>query len=422
MINEVLQTDRINTDADANIKGINLQKVRAAERLLKAVIQGKKALYCTIEHVDDVLQGDWGEETVIKYTAEQNKSYTTGFSMNSHEIKNSLRIFFDTWLGTVETSERIQFVFYTNANIKKENRAGIFKDKKVELPNEPMLQLLIEERYDEAFPFVLPIFKEYYIEQHKKHINVPEDIESYQRILESMTEEQWKKFFGLIEWSFGKADEIEVRKNIDNLVEELCVKFDVNKKYAGLISSKILDMVESRKFEEDFLKSIVHVAEVENLFLRCAQEARLEEKLDPMYARWDEIEIGDVRNISEKILSVCDGFEEECLDELEEEYVDGAYEQKHHQNYKQVKAYNYRVYKVCKKIIGKFLKNNTGELTQEQIEQLMETLKVEAQKVIQDKAKTYNMAFEDEDMIRKTIILLFQECYLAFDEGGKVNE
>lgn len=421
MINEVIQTDQINTDADANIKGIGLQKVRAAERLLKAVMQGKKAIYCTIEHVDDVLQGDW-QEDVVKYTAEQNKSYATGFSMNSHEIKNSLRIFFDTWLGTVETSESIQFVFYTNVNIKKENKVGIFKDVEVDFPKEPMLQLLIEKRYDEAFPFVLPIFKAYYIEQHSKHVKVPEDIEKFQEILDAMTEERWKKFFGLVEWNFGEADEIEVRKNIDNLVEELCVKFDVNKKYAELISAKILDMIESRKFEKDFLESIVHVAEVENLLLKFAQEARLEEKLDPMHEKWDEIECGDVRNISEKILSVCDEFEKDCLDELEDEYIDGVYEQKHHQNHRQVKAYNYRVYKTCKKIIGKFLKKHSGKLTQAEIEQLMEELKVEAEKVIQDKAKTYNMPFEDEDMIRKTIILLFEECYLAFDEGRKINE
>ena len=125
MISEVLQSNQINTNADASIKGIGLQKVRAAERLLKAVLQEKKALYCMIEHVDDVLEGNWQGE-VVKYTAEQNKSYSVDFSMNSHEIKNSLRIFFDTWLGTVEMSESIQFVFYTNVKFKKENKAGVF--------------------------------------------------------------------------------------------------------------------------------------------------------------------------------------------------------------------------------------------------------------------------------------------------------
>lgn len=71
-------------------------------------------------------------------------------------------------------------------------------------PDEPLLQLLSEKRYDEAFPFVLPIFKAYYIEQHSKHVKTPEDMEKIQKILDTMTVEKWKKFFGLIEWNLVK--------------------------------------------------------------------------------------------------------------------------------------------------------------------------------------------------------------------------
>ena len=42
-------------------------------------------------------------------------------------------------------------------------------------------------------------------------------MEKIQKILDTMTVEKWKKFFGLIEWNFGEADEIAVRKSIDNL-------------------------------------------------------------------------------------------------------------------------------------------------------------------------------------------------------------
>lgn len=157
MIKEVLQTEQINTDADSSIKGIGLQKVRAAERLLTALLENKRAIFCTIEHIDDVLEVDIEPETT-NYTAEQNKSYSTDFSMNSHEVKNSLRIFFDNWFGTVEVSESIKFVFYTNANIKKENKVGVLKDMKEPLPKKPLLQLLYEKKYDEAFPFVLGFF------------------------------------------------------------------------------------------------------------------------------------------------------------------------------------------------------------------------------------------------------------------------
>lgn len=121
-------------------------------------------------------------------------------------------------------------------------------------------------------------------------------------------------------------------------------------------------------------------------------------------------------------MSVCAEYEKDSLEELVDEYIDGAYEQSHHQNHRQVKAYNYRVYKTCRKLISRFLKEHNGTLTQFEIEQFLENLTLEAEKVIQDKAKTYSMPFEDQDMVRKTIILLFQECYLAFDEGRKVDE
>lgn len=42
MIKEVLQTEQINTDADSSIKGIGLQKIRAAERLLGALLENKR--------------------------------------------------------------------------------------------------------------------------------------------------------------------------------------------------------------------------------------------------------------------------------------------------------------------------------------------------------------------------------------------
>ena len=236
-----------------------------------------------------------------------------------------------------------------------------------------------------------------------------------------MTEEKWEKFFDLIEWNFGKPNEIEVRENVEKSVGEICLKYGVNQKYASIVVAQMLDMIESRKFESDFLRRIVHVGEIKSLFLEFVQEAKIQEKLDPMYKKWDDIHCDDVRNINEKFLCVCPDYERDSLEELEEEYIDGAYEQSHHQNHRQVKAHNYRVYKTCQKNIKKFLKEQKGIFSQDKIEAFIEELTCEAYKLIQDKAKTYDVAFEDQDMVRKTIIILFQDCYLSLDEGGKVN-
>lgn len=411
MIKETLQIDQINTDAAASIKGIGLQKMRAVERLMTALLEEKRAVFCTIEHVDDVLEVNLDED-LTDYVTEQDKSYSTNFSINDHEIKNSLRIFFDNWFHTVESSECIKFVFYTNVNIKKEKKVGVLKEIEAELPEEPLLKLLIEKRYKEAFPFVLPVLKDYYIKQHQKHA---ETIEPYEKILDSMSDEKWEKFFDLIEWNFGQPDEQQVRKKIGVLVRELSVRYDVNEKYADTIIARVLDMVESRKFEDDYLRKIVHVGEIKAIFLELAQEAKVREKLDPMHVKWDSIHCDDVRSLREKFTCVCSGYDMDDLEDLEEEYIDGAYEQSQHQNLRQVKAYNYRVYKVCNKAIRKFLKEHSEILLQNEIEILIDDLTQSAYTLMQDKAKTYDVAFEDRDMIRKTIVILFQDCYLALD-------
>lgn len=417
MIKETLHTDQINTDADANIKGIGLQKLRVVERLMIALLEDKKAVFCTIEHVDDVLEVNLNMD-MTNYITEQDKSYSINFSINSEQIKNSLRIFLDNWFGTVEGSESIKFVFYTNANYKKEKKVGILKTIKEELPNEPILKLLREKRYKEAFPFVVPVLKEYYITQHKRHTD---KIEPYEKLIDSMDDVKWKTFFDLIEWEFGRPDEIQVRSNITTLVQELCIKYDVSEKYSDTIIARVLDMIESRQFEDDYLRKIVHVGEIKAIFLEFAQAEKVREKLDPMHAKWDSIRCDDIRCIREKFIAVCSEYDVEDMEDLEEEYIEGAYEQSKHQNLRQVKAYNYRVYKVCCKKIKKFLKSHTGNLIQNEIEELIDDLTDSAYVHIKDKAQTYNVAFEDEDMIRKTIIILFQDCYLALDGRKSIN-
>jgi hypothetical protein len=418
MLKDALQTEQINTDADASLKGLGLQKVRAVERLLSALKEGKKAVFCTIEHIDDVLEVDISEEKT-EYTTEQNKSYSTSFSMNSQEIKNSLRIFFDNWFGIVESSESIQFVFYTNTSIANENKIGVLKDIEDELPAEPLIQLLIEKKYELALPFVLPILRQYYIEQHGKHTK---DIRTYEQLWDSMTLEKWGEFFDLIEWNFGEKNELEVRASVDLEVRDLCIDYGVELKFVNSIVSQLIDMVESRTFKKDFLQRIVHVAEVKSMFLELAQNVKIVEKLDPIHLKWDDIKCDDIRDINDKILNVCPDYDTNLLVDLEQEYIDGLLEQKSCPDIREIKAYNYRVYVVCKKIVKQVIKDRKCIFSQDEISGILDRLTDEAEKLITDKAKTYKMPFLDRDMVRKTIIFLFQECYLALDERSVINE
>ncbi|WP_297132290.1 hypothetical protein [Terrisporobacter sp.] len=313
MKKDSLIQNNINTDADASIKGLYLQKLRVAKYLLKAVLEDKKAVYCTLEYVDDVIEIDMDSE-ITSITTEQNKNYSTPFSINSEEIKNSIRIFFDNW-RKVEEDENISFIFYTNTGISKEKKIGILKELDIDLPDVPIINLLIEKQYDEAFPVILPVFKEYYIQQHNKHINKNDnavDISYYEELINSIDKEKWKKFFGLIEWKFGQEDEEELTNTLKMYIRYVCDKLDVEHKYVDNIFICLIGLIDYKSLKKNFLDKMVHVAEIKLLFLEWQRDIKLKDKLavqnndeglDPIYEKWDEVNNNDdIRNLEKKYL------------------------------------------------------------------------------------------------------------------------
>jgi len=412
MIGNVIKDEKINTDANSNIKGIGLQKLRVFDRLLEAILKNKRSIMCAMEYIDDVIEMDISEEKTA-YTTEQNKSYSSSFSMNSHEVKNSLRIFFDTWRVIVESAESINFVFYTNTTIKQEYKTGVLKELDLELPEEPLLKLLIEKRYSESLPFIIPIFREYYIDQHKKHAK---DIDIYIEMIDSMTFEKWIEFFELIEWKFGEKTEIELIASVNEKVSMLCHIHGIDQKFVAKIVEQIIGKIELHTFEKDFLRKMIQVGDIKCIFLEYALEAKVQDKLDPIHEKWDDIECSDIRDLKDKFLDVCPEYNEDLLYDLQDEYTDGVFEQRHHTNLKQVKAYNYRVYKACEKLIKRKIAEIGEDFSPKRIAEIIDVLTDEAEVHVNDKAKTYQVAFSDRDMIRKTVLMLFQDCYIAFNE------
>ncbi|WP_297132288.1 hypothetical protein [Terrisporobacter sp.] len=96
--------------------------------------------------------------------------------------------------------------------------------------------------------------------------------------------------------------------------------------------------------------------------------------------------------------------------------IDGKFEQTKHSEPKKVKAYNYRIYKECYRYINRLLKSKQLEkFTQQEIEGIIDEMTDKCYMLILDKGKTYNIPYRDRDMIRKTILILFEECFIALD-------
>lgn len=424
MIEDKFIKNNINTSADASLKGIKLQKLRVIKYLLEAIINGKKMVLSTIEHIDDVVKLEIDGDK-FEITTEQDKNYSTSFSINNEEIKNSLRIFFDNW-RKVEYDENIAFVFYTTTSVCRERKVGILKDSDIELPKGEVLNLLIEKKYDEAFPIVLPIFKDYYINQHKKH---DPNNTYYKELMDSMDIKKWKSFFDLIEWKFEEENEKELRETLKDNIRKVCDLFNVDKMYTEDIYLKIVGLVECKSGSTDFLDKMVHVAQVELIFTKLQREIKIEkisntenEELDPMYEKWDIIESDDIRNLEKKILDVCSDFDEDEIEDLQELLIEGEFEQKKYPDIRKVKAYNYRIYKECRRHIKKVLrKREMDKFTQLEIDSIINDMVNISYKMILDKNKTYKMPYRDEDMVKKTILILFEQCFLALDKVGESN-
>ncbi|PEM38012.1 hypothetical protein [Bacillus toyonensis] len=410
MKKNALLNNNIGTDAASSIKGIALQKLRAVERLLNALLDDKKSIFCTIEHLDDVFEGSF-EKDCFTIKPEQNKNFSTPFTINSNDIKKTLRIFFDTW-RQIEEGENISFVFYTNSSFTSENKVGLIKELELELPDKPILELLINKNYEGALPIVIPIFTDFYLKQHKKH---NEDITYFEQYLKNMTQDEWIKFLNLIEWKFNEPDEKQLRILLSETVNRLCVKFGVDLKYSKNILRSMLDLVEEQSLEKTFLDKIVHVAQIELMFREFANQAEVNEKLDPVHAKWDDISCEDRRDILEKVKSVCEKFPSFEFETLLDGATDGELEYRAF-NVKEIKSYKYRVYRETLKHIRRIIHEKEGEqFSYCEIMGIFDNLTEKTYKHIEDKAKTYKIPFKDEDMVRKTILILFNECYLALD-------
>ena len=420
MKEEVIIKNNIDTSADSNIKGMLLQKLRAAERLLEAIILEKQGIYCTIEYVDDVIEMDFSKDKTNIQT-EQNKNYKKDFSINNDEIKNSLRIFLDTW-RRVEYDESMTFVFYTNTSIAKEKNVGVIKKLGLKLPKNPILELLINKDYDKALPIIVPVLKDYYISQHNSNSSTNEEARFYEELINSYSDETWRTFFELIEWKFNEEDEKTLRCKLESTVKKVCDKLNVEQKYSDKILSCILQLIEEKSLEKNFFNRMVNISEIKLLFKEFERDIKVEERIDPIHKKWDEIDKSDIRDLEEKIKNVCPDFDEDDLEELQDDFVEGKLEQDSYPEVKAIKAYNYRIYNVCRRRIKHILKaKEEYKFREEEINGILYELTQAAEEHILDKAKTYEIPYKDKDMVRKTILILFQECFLALDEVGVKN-
>lgn len=134
---------------------------------------------------------------------------------------------------------------------------------------------------------------------------------------------------------------------------------------------------------------------------------------------FDNLKRKDARNFSDKILAVCPEIYKYRIIKYARDIASGEAELSKFSE-RDVRSMKYRVFEVCQEELINFceINDNRDSLDHSRIDTLIEKFTVKACLIIEQKSKDYNYPFRNEDLLRKVVLALINECYLSFDEEG----
>ncbi len=209
-------TEIIDREAHDKVKGFRFQKLRAANLMLKAMREAESSyIYCAIENIGDFHLHTASTENVKEYI-EEDKDYAdkASFSLNSEQVLKTIVYFIDAW-HTFNLSPTLFFGFCTTANIAKENKIRRLIDLNINLPDEPLLRLLVDHSplKDICLAAIKSIIIAAYKDEYAKH-----DKNGNLDSIIKWSDSTWCEFLSRKTWYVGEKNEEELEKE---LAEEL---------------------------------------------------------------------------------------------------------------------------------------------------------------------------------------------------------
>lgn len=400
----------INRDAGDKLKGFRLQKLRAVEKLIDNFdCDSQHHYFCTIEYKEDVYEKIINDGQITK-SFEQDKDYKQGhkFTFNSSEIKKTLVSFLDIWFDNAKSSN-VKFAFYTNAGYTIEGNSILFKEHDIKPPSKSILENLRDHNFPDEFlkdlsTLVISIYEEEY-SKHKTEGNLIE--------IQKLELEEWREFFELIEWKFGMENEEELEEKILQKIRKLDI---YDSRFIGkeqIILAAIEQLVEKSQNKIDKIEKFIHISQVKEIFYKHGNA--FVKKKDNAYQNWNYIEPTDRRNLKEKFLDACKDFCNKELNRLSRKAISGRIEY-NTVDEKEASTFKFRVYEACEDKLNELLKSfDKNEFTQSDIENLLCSLLKAAKQHLINKSVDYDYCFKNDDIIYKTILILFDECYLSLE-------
>ena len=402
-----------NRDATSRYKGFRYQKIRLAVKMLELLKQDTSANIVAIpEYKDDGFFVDKDGQHIL----EQNKEYSTEFTLNSDEIKKSIVNFIDYYLES-EFSKSIHFVFFTNVKYKKEGSSGIIKEIGLSLLDKPALEYLESKNFDdESIKFISNFIIKAYRNDYEIDDN---DIETYtnnyKKILK-MTDDEWRVFFKSIDFQFGEPNLEKLEKDIEESIR-MCEFFneDLLDKIET-IKAKILDNIDMKMTQSDWIQRIVNRDTIKAIFLECRSNNN-ELKLDNSYKIWSQIDSkfkdNTYRNFEEKIKAVSPTISNGIIEQYNLSVTIGNLdvEDLAKENEQSLRV---RIYRSMRTYFSTKFKQKDS-YSEKEMKEIIQEIQAYVVEEIEDLKKDYNYGLKNKTIIEEVVLMLIDECFYSFD-------
>lgn len=134
--------------------------------------------------------------------------------------------------------------------------------------------------------------------------------------------------------------------------------------------------------------------------------------------KFGTLDITDPRNLIEKIQAVNSTVSERRIKKYCRDLALGKSELSNILE-RDLSAIKYRVFEACQKELVEFIdRDNSGQLSNDEINGMISTFTQKAIGIIQVKSKSHKYPILDDDLMQKVVLDLINDCYLSFDEEG----
>lgn len=408
---------QISREAGDKQKGFRFQKLRAAIRFIQRVEASTSAqVLCAIEFLEDsFLYEGIGPNSI---SGEENKSYGSAISFNTGAIKNTLVAFIDLYCAFAQSKD-LKLGVYASAAIAQERieadaHARLGFDKKQ--THYSILRKLVDGE-DLTIEDKIVV---HYLATTEYRLQYPDLRTGWRALLDQWSVEDFAQFLKNIEWSVSPEtnDALETAA-LTSIRSSRFFSF----RHSGLeafILAKLLDEFEKRSHQKDRASRLLGTDALALIFRDVLGSAGLAAEAarkpqDPAAETWASISPIDTRNLATKILAVSPAYSKHDLQKLaikctlarSEESIDG----------REYIALRRRILDACEDQLRNISKSTP--MTPNDVNGAIDQLTAASHAHITSISQKFAYSHRDQLTIRGTVLTLFDDCFLAFDDANE---